>query len=189
MSKMKGLKGEPFTMKNKERPCLVRIDKKLMRVSTKKESKLRNSMILVIGTLFIINHPLIVNAIPSTLTTGGYRVNFNDNDVLLNITKIMKQGDIEEYNFTVTADNASLTLIIEILHQSGRLWGLYIENSTEYFEAKAAGSYANFDKLMDHVSNYTVAHWTGSPAEFVLAFHNSHLHAMPDLTQISTSWS
>ncbi|OLS22830.1 MAG: hypothetical protein HeimC3_27730 [Candidatus Heimdallarchaeota archaeon LC_3] len=109
-----------------------------------------------------------------------YRVQFNPEDVLMNTTLMMTRGNIIEKNITITDENKTLTLVTEILRQTGRLWGLYIENSSFYYNAKETQNYAGFEKLMDHVSNYTVKHVTKIPGDYVLAFHDSHLHEEPD---------
>ena len=60
----------------------------------------------------------------------AYRVMFNQEDLLMNITQTMKDGEILEYNITLTEDNSSLTLITEILNHTGRLWAVYVEMSS-----------------------------------------------------------
>ncbi|MHA1990915.1 MAG: hypothetical protein ACW981_08230 [Candidatus Hodarchaeales archaeon] len=110
-----------------------------------------------------------------------YGVMFNPEDVLMNITQTMVRNDTLEYDITINEGNSSLTLVTEILHHTGRLWGVYIENSSLYYQYKEANDFKNLDfKLMDHVSNYTVKHVTKSPGSYVLALHNSHMHTEPD---------
>ncbi|MHA2278747.1 MAG: hypothetical protein ACXAC2_23460 [Candidatus Kariarchaeaceae archaeon] len=140
----------------------------------------------VLITLFIILLMVIsarVIQIDANFEHDGheYRVMFNQEDVLMNITQTMIRNDTLEYDIIIDEGNSSLTLVTEILHHTGRLWGVYIENSSLYYEYRAANDYKNLDfKLMDHVSNYTVKHVTKSPGNYVLALHNSHMHEEPD---------
>ena len=134
----------------------------------------------VILIIAIFTFTLQVNANSNISPNQNYRVQFDSEDVLLNTTQMMTRGDIVEINITITGNNTTLTLITEILNNSGRLWGLYIENASYYYSSKETEHYAGFVKLMDHVSNYTVKHVIKTPGDYVLAFHDSHLHEEPD---------
>ena len=46
-----------------------------------------------------------------------YHVQANQEDVLLNKTYTMSKGEINEENITITSDNSSLTLVVEVIHQ------------------------------------------------------------------------
>ncbi|MFQ5976652.1 MAG: hypothetical protein ACE5OZ_00820 [Candidatus Heimdallarchaeota archaeon] len=110
-----------------------------------------------------------------------YRVEFSPDAVSMNLTIMMRRGEIKEFNVSVENDNSSMTLIIEILHDSGRLWGLYFEENTTYYAAKTSGVYSSLTKLMDHVTVYTTVHITRTPeVPHVLALHDAHMHEEPD---------
>ncbi len=142
----------------------------------------KTTLIILIFVSIFSGSQLAVNAGRQSDSDDYYRVQVDPEDVLMNLTLEMKRGDIIEYNITITNANSSLTLICEILDEaSGRLWTVYIEKADVYYAAKKTESYADFERLMDHVSNYTVKHVTRSSGDYVLAFHQGMLHEEPDV--------
>lgn len=140
-------------------------------------------LIVVLLAIFVpVFSSLSHSPVDSGHEENHYEVNLTQADVLINQTITMKRGDLVEINISITDTNTSLTVIVDILNDSGRLWGLYIEPLNQYYKAKAADSFKNFDKLMDHVTIYTVVHLTLDPRKYVLALHDSHAHQEPDTT-------
>ena len=110
----------------------------------------------------------------------SYRADLSSAEILVNKTYLMKVGDISEINLTFTNENKTFTLIVEVLNHTGRLWGVFFENATPYYQAKAANSYKNFLKVMDHVTVYQLKYFSVAPGDYVIALHDSHAHEEPD---------
>jgi hypothetical protein len=124
---------------------------------------------------------MATSKVPSNaMISNDYHISFNQSSLSMNLTLSMKQGEIIEYNISITNLNTSLTIVIEIHNPAGRLWGMFLEERTQYTIAKQNNVFSSFQLLVNHVSNYTVVHVNRTIGEYTLAFHNSHMHVEPE---------
>jgi hypothetical protein len=156
-------------------------------------SKYFTTLIIFILTAYIVMGSSLVGAHTGNPATGDnhYQVPFTKNDISMELSLSMKNGDIKEFNVSITPENASMTIIIEVTPNSGSLWGVYLENHSHYYSVKnttidptyfcSSGVRLYCTKIVDHVTYYTVKHITRPiSAEYTLAIYNTHAHEEPD---------
>lgn len=152
-----------------------------MKVILKNDGKnLKNVKAKVIKLLvvyIVIFYPVF------TVGAQDFHINYSSEQVSSSYQITMKDGEIKEYNVSITDVNSTMSVIVEILDNSGPLWGLYLEKASIYYSLNH--SLAELDscctKYADHVSLYTNIHINlEKDSNYVLAFYNTHGHLSPD---------
>ena len=116
-----------------------------------------------IKTFYIISLTIILILLLNPVLAGSsqsYVVNFNQNQVTMQIELTLKLNDIQEFNVSITAENSSMTVIIKNFPNSGPLWGFFLEKASVYYplNRSLAGLAACCTKYADHSNDYTVIH-------------------------------
>ena len=133
---------------------------------------------------------LVFNQIANV--SADYRYNFTPDQIGFQTELTMKLNDVKEYNISITNENISLTAIINVLENSGPLWGFFLVNSSLYYQLEANGTrihsalQACCQKFADHAWYYTFIHIFINPGSYVLRFDNIHGHASDDSHFIAT---
>ena len=120
---------------------------------------------------------ILLNPISISISQG-YRVPYNQNQVSLDLDITLELKEIKEFNISITDENSSLTAIIEILDNSGPLWGFFIEKTSNYpFNHDLVQLQSCCTKYADHASVYNVIHILNEPnPNYILAFYDTHIH-------------
>ena len=127
-----------------------------------------------------------------TNVTADYSYNFTPDQIGFQTELTMNLNDVKEYNILITYENVSLTAIINVLDDSGPLWGFFLVNSSLYYKLEANGTDIHSalqsccQKYADHAWHYTLIHIFINPGSYVLRFDNIHGHASADSHFIAT---
>ena len=135
------------------------------------------SIIIIITTLLF--------STPATLTIAqDYIVPYTSDQVTMQVELTMKLHEIKEFNVSITAENSSMTVIIDVSSGSGPLWGFFLEKASVYYplNQSLAGLAACCTKYADHAVYYDVIHILSDPSpNYVLAFYDTHGHQANDV--------
>jgi hypothetical protein len=103
----------------------------------------------------------------------SYKLIFDSEDVSMEISLELELGEHIEFPVSITDENSSLTLIVEINNNSGPLWGVYLEKKLVLENALQEKSFGCCTKYADHVSVYSISHiLTPIGSDYLLGFEN-----------------
>lgn len=120
--------------------------------------------------MFIIS-PSVVSA-----HEGEVHLSYPQDKITDQYVLTMHVGQIAEFNVTLTSTNSTLTAIIEVLDNSGALWGFFLESPSVYYPLNRSSVALSSicTRYATETETTSVSHIGRTPGTYVLAFYDTH---------------
>lgn len=107
---------------------------------------------------------------------GEVHLTYPQDKITAQFVLTMHIGQIAEFNVTLTSENSTLTGIVEVLDDSGALWGFFLESPSVYYQLNRSSIAlsANCMKYASETDTNSVSHIGRTPGNYVLAFYDTH---------------